>query len=164
MKTLNRTFKYRGALLATGALGLLAFLSLAPMAQAATNADPIKIAKALDIPGKHHTDQCQRFADELFNRLDAAGIEAYKVTFDWESYNVGARTRSGAHMFVVFKDSHGRYYGMDNLALRPVWLQGDSPSEWSQFFAGMDMGTNVADSVASRAAQNLDENTFVASR
>ncbi len=116
--------------------------------------DALRIAKASNIPGKNYPDQCQPFADELFRRMDAAGIEAYKVKFSWESYNFNARTRNGAHVLVVFKDVRGRYYGMDNMALQPVWLRGDSAEAWTEFFAGMDLGVRVLDCVASRAARN----------
>ncbi len=116
--------------------------------------DALRIAKDWNIPGKNYPDQCQPFADELFRRMDAAGVEAYKVKFSWESYNFTARTRNGAHVMVVFKDVRGRYYGMDNMALQPVWLRGDSAEAWTEFFAGMDLGVRVLDCVASRAARN----------
>ncbi|MDD5260435.1 MAG: hypothetical protein PHD76_01165 [Methylacidiphilales bacterium] len=116
--------------------------------------DALRIAKDWNIPGKNYPEQCQPFADELFRRMDAAGVEAYKVKFSWESYNFTARTRNGAHVMVVFKDARGRYYGMDNMALQPVWLRGDSAEAWTEFFAGMDLGVRVLDCVASRAARN----------
>ena len=121
--------------------------------QAAKNKEPLEIVKALNLPGKFHVGECQSFSDELFRRLDAAGVEAYKVTFNWESYKFNARTRAGTHMFVVFKDPRGRYYGVDNMSRRPVWLQGNSPGEWTEFFAGMDMGTGVTNSMASSAVR-----------
>ena len=161
-KPTNHQNRRGTVILTTWALMLVTYLSISSFAQAASSADPIQIAKAQDIPGRMHVGDCQRYADELFRRLDAAGIQAYKVSFDWESYKFNARARTGSHMIVVFKDSRGRYYGMDNMARRPVWLRGNSPAEWTEFFAGMDMGTGVSNSVASRAAQNAD--TFVASR
>ena len=123
--------------------------------QAAQAVDPMNIAKALDIPGKFHAGSCQSFSDELFRRLDAAGVEAYKVTFNWESYKFTAKTRIGTHMFVVFKDNRGRYYGIDNMARRALWLQGNSPGEWTEFFAGMDMGTGVSGYIASSAVRGM---------
>ena len=131
--------------------------------QASENTNPMEIVKTQNIPGKFHAGECQMFADGLFQRLDAAGIKAYKITFNWESYKFTARTRAGTHMFVVFQDSRGRYYGVDNMSRRPVWLQGNSPGEWTEFFVGMDMGTGVASSIASNAASRKN-GTLVAAR
>ncbi|MEI6306572.1 MAG: hypothetical protein WCP33_07100 [Deltaproteobacteria bacterium] len=118
------------------------------------------IAKSFDLPGRRHTMECQIFADELFRRLDNAGIKAYKITFNWESYTFYARQRKGAHIYVVFQDSRGRYYGMDNMSTRPVWLQGHGAAEWTEFFAGMDTGTDLSHMVASHA---VEPNTHVKS-
>jgi len=141
---------------------LLAFFLTLPAGLQASALDAHQIAKALDIPGKNRSGECERYAQELFQRLDKAGVEAYKIVFNWESYNFYATKHSGTHAMVVFKDGRGRYYGMDNKSRRPVWLNGSSPEEWTAFFVGMDMGTGVANSLASRAAAS--NNSLLASR
>jgi hypothetical protein len=60
---------------------------------------------------------------------------------------------SGNHALIVFKDERGRFYAMDNLTWKPVWLQGETPREWVKFFSGMNVETNVVSHVATSAVR-----------
>jgi hypothetical protein len=114
------------------------------MSVSAENA--LQIAKAKDISGKMQNGACAPFAQELFNRFDQAGLEAYYIVYDWK--NLDLQKDTGAHALIVFRDERGRYYGMDNMTWKPVWLQGSTPQEWVKFFSGMDTQTQVVSKVA----------------
>jgi len=81
------------------------------------------ISMANDIPGKGGWLTCLPFAKELHNRLVSNGIESHLVTLKWVD---GSRP----HIVVVYRDTDGRYYGMDNRERKPRWLSGNSPEEW----------------------------------
>ncbi len=93
--------------------------------------DSWKIALSLDIPGKNEWNTCGPYAKELYNRLTRAGGEAYIIVFNWTDEN----RLSDRHAMVIYRDAKGRYWGMDNRANKPVWLQGSNPSEWVSFFS-----------------------------
>lgn len=99
--------------------------------QSKASDDSWKIALALDIPGKNGWNTCAPYAKELYSRLTRAGGEAYLIVFDWTDAN----RLSDRHAIVVYRDAKGRYWGMDNRANKPVWLEGRNPSEWASFFS-----------------------------
>jgi hypothetical protein len=93
--------------------------------------------------------------------MNAAGVEAYRVSFDWSNLTSVAG-QAGAHAVVVFKDSRGRYYGVDNMTWKPIWLKGNNSQEWANFIAGMDSSTSVRNTVASKAASLNSNSAFAA--
>ena len=111
----------------------------------------MKLAKDRSIPGKNQIGECAKYADALFAKMNASGVEAYRVSFDW-SHLSGISGGQGAHAVVVFKDARGRYYGVDNMTWKPIWLKGNNSQEWATFIAGMDTSTSVRNTVASKAA------------
>jgi hypothetical protein len=113
----------------------------------------MKLAKDRSLPGKNQIGECAVYADALFAKMNAAGVEAYRVSFDWTNYTSSPSSPSGAHAVVVFRDSRGRYYGVDNMTWKPIWLKGSSAQEWTSFIAGMDSSTSVRNTIASNAAK-----------
>jgi len=111
----------------------------------------MKLAKDRSIPGKNQIGKCATYANALFAKMNAAGVVAYRVSFDWSKLT-GLSGEQGAHAVVVFKDSRGRYYGVDNMTWKPIWLKGNNSQEWSTFIAGMDTSAHVRKTVASKAA------------
>ncbi len=93
--------------------------------------DSWDIALALDIPGKGGWTTCAPYAKELYSRITRAGGEAYLVVFDWRNED----HMSDRHAMVVYRDSHGRYWGMDQRATKPVWLSGKDPAQWANYFS-----------------------------
>jgi len=89
------------------------------------------IALALNISGKAGLNKCDSFARDLFQRINNAGGEATYVVYDWVDEN----RSSGRHAFIVYRDSKGNYWGMDNVRHNPKWLDGKTPAEWVQNFA-----------------------------
>jgi hypothetical protein len=118
---------------------------------AAQAEDAIQIAKAQDIAGKFENGSCNTFAKDLFRRYERAGKEAYHIVYHWEKMEQNGT--SGSHALIVFKDERGRFYAMDNLTWKPVWLQGETPREWVKFFSGMNVETNVVSHVATSAVR-----------
>lgn len=105
------------------------------------------IAREKDIPGKFRVGQCLPYAQELYNRFIRAGGEAHLVVYQWHNLHNGVdgqwSSGEGRHAIVVYRDSKGRYYGMDNNTWKPVWLKGQAPGEWAQSFAGMNASTRI---------------------
>lgn len=90
------------------------------------NDDTWRIATQLDIQGKNGWYTCAAFADDLYGQLVAAKGEAHHITFTWAS----REGLSGCHALVVYRDSKGNYWAMDNRFSKPVWVEGNSPQEW----------------------------------
>ncbi len=109
---------------------LSATLLMSP-ARAQASDDSWSIALGQDIPGKNGWATCAPYAKELYSRIARAGGEAYLIVFDWTDKN----NISNRHAMVVYRDAKGRYWGMDNRASKPVWLNGNNPSEWVSFFS-----------------------------
>jgi hypothetical protein len=114
--------------------------------------DAVWIARAQDIPGKFERGACNIFAKDLFRRYEQAGKEAYYIVYHWEKME--QNITSGNHALIVFKDERGRFYAMDNLTWKPVWLRGETPPEWVKFFSGMNVDTRVMVHVATSAARS----------
>jgi hypothetical protein len=132
----------------TKSLVLVALLGVLTSAQAE---DAVRIAKAQDIAGKFQNGACNDFAKDLFRRYERAGKEAYHIVYHWEKMEQNGT--AGNHALIVFKDERGRFYAMDNLTWKPVWIQGDTPREWVKFFSGMNVDTKVVSHVATSAAR-----------
>jgi hypothetical protein len=132
----------------TKSLVVAAVLGLLTSTQAE---DAVRMAKSQDITGKFQNGACNAFAKDLFQRYERAGKEAYHIVYHWEKMEQNGT--SGNHALIVFKDEKGRFYAMDNLTWKPVWLQGETPREWVKFFSGMDVDTKVVSHVATSAAR-----------
>jgi hypothetical protein len=148
--------------LQANAAAFIAFLMFGLLFCTSAKADDIgmKLAKDRSIVGKNQIGQCAAYADALFAKMNAAGVEAYRVSFDWSNLNSVAG-QSGAHAVVVFRSAQGRYYGVDNMTWKPIWLKGNNSQQWATFIAGMDTSASVRDTVASRAA-SLDSGSAYA--
>jgi predicted secreted Zn-dependent protease len=138
----------RNKIMNTKTLTILGAVLVVMMASASAES-ALQIAKAKDVTGKMESGACESFAQDLFQRMDRAGVEAYHIIYDWQ--NLDLRKQTGAHALIVFRDERGRYYGVDNMTWKPVWLQGHTPREWVKFFSGMDTHTQVVSQVATHA-------------
>lgn len=107
-----------------------AIMMLAGIVNGFAGDDSFSIAREKDIAGKRVSGACLPFAQDLYSRMTEAGGETHLVIFDWKS-----GTGHGTHAIVVYRDSEGRYWGMDNLQNKPVWLAGDNAQAWAEFFA-----------------------------
>lgn len=92
--------------------------------------DPFEIALALDLPGKKGWDTCEPFAIALHDRLTKAQNEATLIYYEWSS----AGRVGGRHAFVAYRDSQGRYWGMDQQLEKPKRLFGSSTQQWAESF------------------------------
>jgi hypothetical protein len=90
------------------------------------------IALDLNIAGKAGLATCDSFARDLYQRITRSGGEATYIIYDWRNES----RVSGRHAFIVYRDSKGRYWGMDNAHRQPKWLDGKAPSQWVSAFAG----------------------------
>jgi hypothetical protein len=130
---------------------LIAALIFVGSWNAALAEDALQIAKSKDIAGKFQQGACDDFARDLFNRYERAGKEAYHVVYRWEKMDL--QNENGKHALIVFKDESGRFYAMDNLTWKPVWIKGETPREWVKFFSGIDVDTKVVSHVATTASR-----------
>jgi hypothetical protein len=126
-------------------LGIAGLLSLADAMPLRAEASPVmQLAKAKTVAGKGVTGACKEFAEDLFGRMNQAGVEAYLVRFQWE-----AGFEVGRHVIVVFRDEKGGLYGMDNESSSPRKMKGVLPRDWAKQFArGSDAevyGTRATD-------------------
>lgn len=157
----NVTLKLQQQLKAATTLTcLIVFLGMGVMAQAVEDIGR-KLAKDRSLPGKNHPGECAVYADALFAKMNAAGVEAYRVSFDWSDYLSSPSADQGAHAMVVYKDNRGRFYGVDNMSWKPVWLKGKNSQEWSAFFAGMNCSTSTRKTIASNAATLQSDRVYV---
>jgi hypothetical protein len=122
------TLAVRAILSAVCALTLL-FVFLPDLTKAGD--DSFDIALSLDISGKGGWNTCNTFAKELYRRISEAGGEAHYIVYDW----VDDQNFSGRHAFVVYRDSSGRYWGIDQMCAQPKWLVGSNPKKWAYWFA-----------------------------
>jgi hypothetical protein len=113
--------------------------------------DAYWMAKAHNIAGKFKIGSCNMFAKDLFRRYEKADKEAYYIVYHWEKMQ--QNSGSGYHATIVFKDERGRFYAMDNLTHNPVWLRGQTPGEWIEFFSGFNVETKVVSYVATSAVR-----------
>jgi hypothetical protein len=108
--------------------------------------DSRTIARNAQVAGKFRKDQCLPFARDLYGQMVQAGGEAHLVVYQWnDAFAQGQK--SGYHAIVVYRDSSGRYFGVDNLTWKPKWLKGSTPSEWAMFFAGFGKQVAVTQSI-----------------
>lgn len=153
MNKVSSSPRFRSASGLVSAVVLIWFLIPVVFSSALAWDDGRAIAKATNIQGKMQQEQCLPFARDLYERLNAAGGEAYLIIFRWEDMkaNTFREVRSagvfeksrGSHAMVVFRDSRGRYYGMDNQSWRPVSLLGRSVPEWVMSFSGQQIHTEL---------------------
>jgi hypothetical protein len=130
---------------------LMAALIFAGTWNAVWAENALQIAKSKDVTGKFQQGACDDFARDLFTRYEQAGKEAYHIVYRWEKMD--RESQNGKHALIVFKDESGRFYAMDNLTWKPVWLKGQTPREWVKFFSGMDVDTQVVSHVATTASR-----------
>ncbi len=88
-------------------------------------------AISTDLKGKGGWFTCLNYSKDLYARMAQNGHEAHFIIYEWKDEN---RTM-GRHAFVVYKDEKGRYYAMDNRLKQPMWLSGENPNQWVNFFA-----------------------------
>jgi hypothetical protein len=139
-----------------GWLLLLLLFGLSSGAVQALQKDPaetaFETAMSFKITGKGHYGQCYAYAGELYNRMAELQVEVYMITYDWEKNG-----RSGRHSIVVYGDGKGRYWGMDNMSRKPLWLDGTGVESW--VFSFEYQGTFAARSSAQVEAQVVSYTT-----
>jgi hypothetical protein len=117
---------------------LFSFVTLSPTPRLCAADAAHDIALDLSIPGKSGWTSCDNFARNLYPRITGTGGEATYIVYDWKDESHFC----GRHAFIVFRDAQGRYWGMDNRTAKPKWLNGTTPRQWTQYFAG-DVDTAV---------------------
>jgi len=118
--------KMVGSITAVVCLNVLVMTSIG-----APSDDTWSIARDFDLPGKYKHRQCDPFAKQLYTNMVNAGGEAHYIVY---SYVDNMRNKR-LHAFVVYRDSKGDFYGMDNMTKKPIWLSGKKPAEWAKRFA-----------------------------
>jgi len=112
--------------------GLCLVWSIPSRADEQTSGETIfDLVVAEDMPGKYVKGGCLPFARELYGRLNRNGTEVHLITYAWNN----GFGDSGVHAFVVYRDDEGRYWGMDNERRQPLWVTGNTPRVWCQFFS-----------------------------
>ncbi|SDT93742.1 hypothetical protein SAMN05444156_0897 [Verrucomicrobium sp. GAS474] len=133
MKTLSNTMAVLllgGMIAMTSAISALAGVSEKTQAAEKTFDDGWEIAAALDVHGKGGWTTCGVFAKDLQHRFTLAGGESHIVVYDWtDAAGFGQR-----HALFVYRDTTGRYWGIDNRHAQPKWLAGTTPAAWVDFW------------------------------
>jgi hypothetical protein len=112
--------------------GILTALTLAFVLGLTLQAETAwETAISTDVKGKGGWFTCLNYSKDLHTRMVEKGHEAHFIIYEWKDAN---RT-IGRHAFVVYKDEQGRYYGMDNRLKQPMWLTGENPEQWVNFFS-----------------------------
>jgi len=114
--------------------------------------DSHELAMNAHIRGKGRWNTCDMFARDLCQHMACAGTEAHYVVYDWQDDFHG----TGRHAFVVYRDSDGRYWGMDNRSVAPKWLSGQDPVEWVASFAG-DIAAKFVDAWRTTSGDSSSE-------
>jgi hypothetical protein len=68
----------------------------------------------------------EQYAEKIYDRLTYFEGEAHYLVFDWQDH----QGRVGRHACVVFRDSKGQYWAMDNRCAKPIWLASNTVSGW----------------------------------
>ncbi len=161
-KTLTGWFT---ALALTCAVIAMAGTSSSTGSTAPAKDDGWEIASALDVPGKGGWTTCALFARNLEHRFTVAGGEYHVVVYDWtDAVGFGQR-----HALFVFRDSAGRYWGIDNRHAAK-WLPGTTPAAWVDFWEPDKKTLHLVAEISNPKLlgktadkSRLDETTLVAS-
>ncbi|MEM9446057.1 MAG: hypothetical protein AAGA18_11985 [Verrucomicrobiota bacterium] len=125
--------------------------------------DAWKIAMKFDIKGKGGFNTCLPFAKDLYNRMTTAGGESHLIIYEWKSRHEG----KGRHAVVVYRDSRGDYFAMDNRSRKPKWIGGKDPSSWVQSYEWgktvQVLSHQTVRGLAGKSAK-LNRSTYVASK
>ena len=91
------------------------------------------------IPGKGVPGQCLPYAMALQKKLAKAGIHAKVIAYRSENLSDPSKSMVGRGHAVVAYQDRGRTYLMDNIADRPLWVEGNAnPEEELGQLEGMD--------------------------